>query len=406
MQADPRGSIVRLSAEPLSRRDFVVRVAIGTVAGITGCSSSTGTPDSQAGTLEHVIVVTMENRSYDHLLGWLPNADGRQSGLTYTDRAGVSHPTHHLTDFQGCGFTDPDHSFAGGRSEYNNGACDGWLRTDGNDDYAIGYYEAADLAFIGKAAPEWTVLDRYFTAFMGPTFPNRIVAQAGQTDRLENALVPSVLPTIWDRLAVAGLTGRNYGSAFLSASLFGARYASLIRPIDSFFSDAAAGTLPNVAFVDPDLTSDLTDSYHPPGDIRNAEAFLARVYRAVTTSPNWKSTLLIVTFDEWGGFFDHVPPPVAPIPQVERDAGNLDGLRGFRVPTILISPFVRRRHVSSGVYDHASILRLIESRWGLQPLSVRDENANNLMNELDLSATQLSAPVIDVPDGPFGHPCT
>jgi phospholipase C len=397
-----------VSRRSLSRRQFLVHTAIAAGGSMLGCSDSNGPSDpspSGPDALDHVIVVTMENRSFDHLLGWLSTADGRQAGLTYIDRAGSSHQTHHLTDFQECGFADPNHSFKGGRSEYNNGACDGWLTTAGNDDYAIGYYEAADLAFLGKAAPQWTVLDRFFASFMGPTFPNRLISQAGQTDRIENTLVASTLTTIWDRLAAAGLTGRNYGSALVSASLFGFRYTSLIRPISSFFSDAAAGTLPTVAFVDPDFSSDVSDSYHPPGDIRNGEAFLESIYRAVTTSPSWSSTLLIITFDEWGGFFDHVPPPVAPIPEIERGLGNVDGLRGFRVPTMLISPFARRRHVSSTVYDHTSILRLIESRWGLQPLTVRDANANNLADELDLSNPQTTAPVIDVPAGPFGGLC-
>src|SRR6185436_11761721 len=98
-------------------------------------------------------------------LGWLPGANGRQAGLTYLDNAGTPHPTFALApDFQGCGHPDPDHSYDGGRIEYNNGACDGWLRAGMNDDYAIGYYTQADLAFLGNAAPAWTACDNYFSA--------------------------------------------------------------------------------------------------------------------------------------------------------------------------------------------------------------------------------------------------
>ncbi|MEP6904905.1 MAG: alkaline phosphatase family protein, partial [Gemmatimonadales bacterium] len=347
-----------------TRREFLAHVALGAGAGIFGCSDSSVSPvpfTPATSGLDHIVVVMMENRSFDHLLGWLPTADGKQAGLSYPDRAGVSRQTRHLQDFQGCGLVDPTHSFDGGRAEYNNGACDGFLRAASNDEYAIGYYNAADLPFLGVAAPQWTVLDRYFAAFLGPTFPNRLILQAGQTDRLDNALVPCTLPTIWDRLAAAGVTGRNYGSATgVSAGLFGTRYSSIIKPVSSFYTDAAAGALPGVALVDPDFFTPVGDSYHPPGDIRDAEAFLANVYRAVTTGPAWGSTLLIITFDEWGGFFDHVPPPGAPIPPGELAAGNTDGLRGFRVPTLLVSPFARRRVTSSKVYDHASILRLIE----------------------------------------------
>src|SRR5688572_11716931 len=106
--------------ERLSRREFLTRAG-GAVAAasLLGCSDeglSGPGPPAQSG-LEHIIVVTMENRSFDHLLGWLPGADGRQAGLSYTDRQGVVHSTHHLTDFQGCGFADPSHSYAGGRVE-------------------------------------------------------------------------------------------------------------------------------------------------------------------------------------------------------------------------------------------------------------------------------------------------
>jgi phospholipase C len=392
----------------LSRRDFLARMAVATGAGLIGCKND-GTdpnPDPVVGELNNIIVVTMENRSFDHLLGWLPTADGKQAGLSYRDRSGVLQPTHHLTSPDGCGQADPNHSFEGGHAQFNNGACDGWLIADGSDLSAIGYYQSADLAFLGQAAPQWTVLDRYFAPILGPTFPNRIISQAGQTDRISNTQVISTLPTIWDRLSAAGLKGGNYGtSPVQSVSFWGLKYQSIQKSIGQFYTDAAAGNLPNVSYVDPDLSTDFTNSYHPPGDIRNAEAFLASIYKAVTTGPQWKSSLIIFTFDEWGGFYDHVPPTVAPLSQTERDAGNTDGLRGFRVPTILVSPFVKRNYVSSKIYDHASILRLIESRWNLQPLALRDASANNLMDELDLKTSNITAPSITVPAGPFGLVC-
>src|SRR4051794_5698751 len=183
---------------------------MGAAAGAAawGCSDVAGSlPVPGKSGLEHVIVVMMENRSFDHLLGWVPGADGRQAGQSYADTGGASHPTHHLADFQGCGYGDPSHSYDGARMEYNRGACDGWLRASGNDIYAIGYYEAADLPFLGRAATQWTLLDRYFAPFLGPTYPNRLIAQAGQTDRLSNTGTASTLATIWDRLSTAGLNG-------------------------------------------------------------------------------------------------------------------------------------------------------------------------------------------------------
>src|SRR6476619_5146075 len=198
--------MTRASAS-MNRRDFIIRAATASGAGILACHH-TSEPDPVTTQLDHIIVVTMENRSFDHLLGWVSGADGRQGGLSYPDLDGALHSTFHLTDPQGCSYGDPNHSFEGGRTEYNKGACNGWLTTVGNDESSIGYYSAADLPFLGKAAPAWTVLDRYFCAVMGPTYPNRLVMQAGQTDRLENTdplFTPSQLPSIWDRLAPAGV---------------------------------------------------------------------------------------------------------------------------------------------------------------------------------------------------------
>jgi phospholipase C len=357
---------------------------------------------------DHVVVVMMENRSFDHFLGWLPGADGRQAGLTYRDAAGVAHPTHALApDFQGCGHPDPDHSYEGGRVEYDGGRADGWLRAGANDDYAIGYYRQDDLAFLGQAAPQWTTFSRYFAAILAETFPNRIYQHAGQTDRIHNTNDISTLPTIWDRLAAARLSGRYYFSDVPFLALWGAKYIPISRPVATFFADCAAGTLPNVAFVDPrfeDEDSGTSGDDHPHSDIRNGEAFMASIYRAVTQSPNWPRTVLIFNYDEWGGFYDHVPPATAPIPPADAAAGNQDGRRGFRVPCLLVSPRARRAHVANRTYDHTSILRMIESRWGLAPLTVRDRTANDLRAELAPVAS-LAAPGYTVPPGPFGAPC-
>lgn len=357
---------------------------------------------------DHVVVVMMENRSFDHLLGWLPGADGVQAGLTYTDAAGAPHPTHPLApDMQGCGHPDPDHSYAGGRAEFNGGAADGWLRAGTNDDYAIGYYAQADLPFLGRAAPQWTTFSRYFAPILAETYPNRIYMHAGQTDRVTNTTAVSRLPTIWDRLAKAGLKGRYYFSDVPIVALWGSKYLRISRPVAAFMAEAAAGTLPHVSFVDPkfiDEGSGTSRDDHPHADIRNGELFMARVYRAVTRSPNWSRTVLIFTFDEWGGFFDHIPPPTGPIPPAEVAAGNQDGRRGFRVPCVMVSPFAARSHVATDVYDHTSILRMIESRWSLRSLSIRDRTANDLGRELR-ATPRLHAPQFDVVGGPFGARC-
>lgn len=170
--------------------------------------------------IEHVIVVMMENRSFDHMMGWVTNANGRQAGLTYTNSNGVGFPTYPLApDFQGCAFHDPNHEYEGGRIEFNAGACDGWLLAPGNDLFCIGYYERADLPFYAAMETNWTICDRYFSALMSETFPNRIYQFAAQTDRLENTVDLCSLPTIFDRLSESNLTARYYFSEKLSCGM-------------------------------------------------------------------------------------------------------------------------------------------------------------------------------------------
>jgi phospholipase C len=144
---------------------------------------------------------------------------------------------------------------------------------------------------------------------------------------------------------------------------------------------------------------------HPFADIRNGQVFMNEVYTAITTGPAWANTVFVINYDEWGGFFDHVPPPVAPIPPADQVAGNQDGLLGFRTPCLVVSPFAQREHVAVQGLDHTSLLKMIEWRWGLTPLTVRDETATNLAEVLDFSAPDLRARQFDVPIGPFGTLC-
>lgn len=404
----------------LSRRDFLRKstglaaaLALGGALPLSSVAApkknKKSLPNPNKSGLEHIVVVMVENRSFDHLLGWLPGADGKQAGLTFIDRAGAAVPTMPLApDFQGCGHPDPDHSYDGARVEYNNGACDGWLRAGLNDSYAAGYYTQADLPFLGAAAPAWLACDRYFAAILAGTYPNRIYQHAAQTDRLDNSLLPvSTLPTIWDRLADHSLPARYYFSDFPFLALWGTKYASISRPVSNFFADAAAGNLPAVSFVEPRFLGEglgISSDYHPHGDIRNGEVFLNAVYDAVVTSPNWANTALVINFDEWGGFFDHVAPPTAAIPPADAALGS-DGRLGFRTPALIVSPWSPRATVTSEVYDHTSVLKMMEWRWNLRPLTVRDAGAANIAEEFDFDAPNLSAPRFSVAPGPYGGLC-
>jgi len=404
----------------LSRRQFLTGVAAAAGAlALSGCGSDDGSPSDpesnplpspERSGIEHVVVVMMENRSFDHFLGWVPGADGRQAGLAFPDKQGAMQETFPLApNFQNCQFADPDHSYYGGRLQFDDGHNDGWLHASTNDVFPIGYYTRDDLAFYGQAVPQWTTFDRYFAAILAPTFPNRLYLHAGQTDRLINSTKIPVLPTIWDRLAEQGLTGSYYYSDVPFLALWGSTYAAISQPLTQFFVDAAAGNLANVSYIDPRFNGEdagTSNDDHPLADIRNGQAFLSQIYDAVTSSPNWPDTVLVINYDEWGGFFDHVPPPLAPQTDQDRRIGN-DGRLGFRVPCLLVSPLARRGFVAHEQYDHTSILSMIEWRWGLDALSMRDETANNLAFTLDFTRRKnLRAPPYSVPQGPFGEMCT
>ncbi len=222
-----------------SRRDFLLgtlgaagAAALG--AGLTQTSGAAATasasrpgplPSPGASGIEHVVVVMMENRSFDHFLGWLPGANGKQAGLSYPDPSGKLVPTWHADVKNGCGFTDPDHSYDGGRTQYANGKMNGFLTDKANDTYAVSYYSAADRQFMSQLALNYTSCDNYFCSILGPTYPNRFFQHAAATDRLSNTSTTSSLPTIWDQLnQPGGPTGRYYFSDVPFLALWGAKY--------------------------------------------------------------------------------------------------------------------------------------------------------------------------------------
>ena len=392
-------------------------------------------------TFRHVVLVMMENRSFDHFLGWLHGADGKQAGLVFTNALGQAYPTYDLAPYyQGCGCLLPDQVF-GAYTEFNNGLCDGWLRANTNDTYTIGYYSQADLPFWGQVAPNWTVCDRYFAPLMAETQPNRIYQHAAQTDCLSNrnfsatisgtlGISPITLPTIWDTLNQSNVSGYYYhegiGPQQTILTLWGiSKYNNIVKPIRDFYGACVSGTLPSVSYVDPFFTAPSWaavttgalnipgydtqgNDYHPHADIRNGEAFLERVYNAIASSPQWSSTVLIINFDEWGGFYDHVAPPIGPVTPEEYNLGN-QGQLGFRVPCMIISPWAKRATVDHMQFDHTSVLKLIEDRWGLPALARRDQAANDLTNVLDFATPpNYAIPAINpyaLTNAPFGGFC-
>jgi phospholipase C len=435
----------------LTRRTFLQLIGASAGAAATGpellsraaaSAARARFPDGSGG-VRHVVILMLENRSFDHFLSWLPGADGRHD-MSYLATDGNVYPNYPLApDFQGCGYSDPDHSWEGFLIQYNFGKMDGFLQRPTQpspnpgvklaaaNTFPIGYYtnfehghergsasprrkEVPDLPVIGALAENYTVLDRYFCSFAGETFPNRFYQHAARTDRDHNLTTASSLPTIWDSLSpVPNTQGVPTGGYFFRdlpfLALWGLKYFPFWHPFapgdtdalgipvttPSFLDVVAAGDLPNVSYVDPAFNNENTGTSaddHPLGDIRLGERFVADAYHALADAGYLDDTVLVVTFDEWGGFFDHVPPPQViddtdpatvdhtgdgPTPTDGRLVPDYSQL-GFRVPAIVVSNLAHPRVVHRGPFEHTSTLALIESTFGLQPLTARDANARNL----------------------------
>ena len=387
----------------MDRRTFL-KATSGLAAGAALSPEMLRAASSQ---IKHIVVVMMENRSFDHFLGWLPNANGKQAGLSYEDTNGVSHPTQALApDWTGCGYNDPDHSYSGGRIEVDGGLMNGFMKTPTADVYAIGYYDEADNQFLPQFARNFTTCDMYFPSILGPTFPNRIFQLCGQTDRLYDSISLCGYKTIFDHCTAAGVSSRYYYGNIPFLALFPIDAIFYSHSFSTFLADCAKGSLPAVSFVDPSFTLVLNtgNDNHPESDIRNGDAFLAQVYEAVTTSPAWDSTVLVMNYDEWGGFFDHVPPPRALAPNdTDTDLVNGKALLGCRCPCIVASPWTvgtpSDPTVNHTVFDHTSALKMIESVFGVKPLAAREtsNDVGNLLSLIDFSNSPASAPALPRP---------
>ena len=382
--------------------------------------------------IEHIVVVMQENHSYDNYFGML----GRGDGFTL-DAHGA--PTASNPDAQG----HPVRAFrldstcppAGGVSQnwnsshiqWNNGALDGFVRSPSGRN-AMGYWDGRDLPFYYGLANTFPVCDRWFGSVLGQTYPNRRFLLCGSAlGSLNTIVAQNDIPeprngTIVDSLNRHDIAWRDYytvlPSLFLFPSTLGRNQDNCVK-IDHFFTDAAAGSLPSFCLVEGNGE---TQSEENPQDISVGEAFTAKVVNAVMQSPNWAKTVLVLCYDEHGGYYDHVPPPKAVAPDdikpilTTHPQDHLDGLPrqlpgdytryGFRVPAVVVSPFARKNYVSHVVHDHTSILRLVEHKWNLPALTNRDGAADNLLDSLDLHAPPafLTPPRLPTPKNTTGAP--
>jgi phospholipase C len=301
----------------------------------------------------------------------------------------------------------------------NGGKMDGFLKT-GNDEFAIGYYAEGDLGFIQDAAKAYTTFDHFHCSLMGSTFPNREYMHAAQSYGLvDNDLPPQTemttgFPyetTIWHALEQKGVSHRYYYVDVPVTALWGAPGLQIASPVDEYYTRCATGTLPNVSFVDPYFAGSegegpgASGDEHPHGDVRMGQAYMADVVHAFMESPQFKRGALFIVYDEWGGFYDHVVPKRVPDERNDRDIDKDYGLMGFRIPAIAVSPYARQA-VHHSTLGFESILKMIEYRFGLDPLNRRDRYATNIARAFDWEGKpRLEPAALPKPAHVVSRPC-
>ena len=360
--------------------------------------------------IEHIIVVMMENRSVDHFLGWYgkenPSFNARQHA-TYRDlRKGRNGPmvstadwgSQGRNDYDGRGFNDPDHGWNNGRLVRNGGKVDGWLHPKtGNDELTLSTYAAHDLPTWAQLARGWQSYDRWHCSLLGPTQPNRYYLYSGTSQGIKNNDLPPELagehpewaagwdwPTVWDLCQQGGVSSGYYFSNLPETLFWGARHLDITRHISDLYLDLELGTLPQVSVVDPWFTGPegIANDDHPMADVRLGQTLLSDLVWAFTHSPLYKRAALVITYDESGGFWDHVDPPrVGDGRSTPKDPGGLDDFSqlGFRVPSTIVSAWTRHNQVDHTLYEHGSFIRFVSENWGLPHLTTRTRRTNSLM---------------------------
>jgi len=350
--------------------------------------------------IDTIVVVQMENRSFDHMLGALAleegrtDVDGLRADMANPDSDGVSHPVWPLGARTAVEH-DPGHGWGACHAQWNAGANDGFVRDfegvvgrDGPEVSAahradvMGYYTRAQLPASYGLADAFTLCTRWHAALLGPTWPNRYYSHCASSGGMKANNGLCFEPNVYSTLAEAGLSYKCfYASLYFTLTL-----ASLpdkrAEKMDAFFAACEAGTLPNVSVVEPAF---FQNDDHPPADVRNGQAFIATVYEALRRSPQWDRMLVLFFYDEHGGFFDHVPPP-----ESRGDARAAEGFDrlGFRIPGLVAGPLVRRGFAFDEVVEHSSVPRLIADVFGLAPVNERARQAGSFEGALDVSLAQ------------------
>ncbi len=361
--------------------------------------------------IKHIVVLMMENHSFDNHFGALPRRGVDGLSFTASGQAKNSNPGSNGAPVYASAAPSTcqanytiSQSWDASHQCWDSGRNDGFARVCGDE--AMYYYTDAEIPFYFSLASAFPVCDRYFCSTMAQTYPNRRFLIAGSAfgqvdDPLPGPSDPDPRPsgfgTVFDMLNAFGITWKDYFADLPTAGLFPyvvENNPGKVVPIADFYADCAAGTLPSFSIVDPES---FEGSEENPQDAQVGAYYACQVIDAVLRSPAWPSTALVLTFDEHGGYYDHVPPvrltPPDDIPPAAADTyGDVYSWSGFRVPTVVVSPWAKANYVSHTVFDHTSILRLVETKWNLPALSNRDANANAMLDCFDLRAPAFLKP--------------
>lgn len=408
---------------------------------LPGCGGSDD--DGPKGITTYVYVM-LENRSYDHFFGSRSllegkTGDGLAAGMMNNDVNGQPIAPWEPTAAQMCD-PDPPHDWVNLHNSWNNGACDGFVKAHQTDHQSttliepMQYLTRKEAPISYALADAYTTCDRYFCSVMGPTLPNRaywhtatslgIGPDDDANNEILNAFAAGIpVPSIYNQLDAKGVDWAYYYGSIAVVSLIGndgpykidvgpndgtgrlRRFGDYMQQGGQFFEDAAAGKLPPVVYIDPFF---YVNDDHPPIHPINGQLLVASIYQALAKSPQWKNCMLVVTYDENGGFFDHVSPPTTTDDTLQKF--GVDGFQqmGFRVPTLIAGPYVKQNYVSSVTYDHCSALKHLQNAFGLDPLNVRMDAANDFSDCIDMErlmannpADPIELPQINLDDWPM-----
>lgn len=357
--------------------------------------------------IEHIVLVMKENRAFDHLLGELhesgqPGVEAIPADFANLNGSGEPVAAFHIDTT--CVNKDPGHQWDEMHRQVNGGAMDGFVTnaadtTAGDGRFVMGHYAASDLPFYYWLANTFAINDRHFAPARSGTWPNRNFLLLGTADGINCTYCgfpQPTTPTLFDLLDRAGVSWGAYTDSDPFDGSFGWTPPHRgLYPLADFVAAAQDGTLPAVSLVD---SVAYVEDEHPTADVQRGEAWTRLVYEAVVSSPLWPKVAMIWTYDEGGGFADHVPPPnraCVARPDVAIDQPFVEF--GVRVPLTVISPYARPHYVSHVVHDHTAITRFIETVFGLPALTARDANSAALLDMFDF---ECAPPLLHPPLAP------